>query len=135
MLDREAVRSRLGTALVLDVRAGERYRGETEPVDPVAGHIPTATNAPTVENLSGGRMRSPEELRERLVALGADGGREVVVACGSGVNAAHSALAFRVAGLPDPLLYAGSYSEWSRSGMPVATGADPGAIPAGLREA
>jgi thiosulfate/3-mercaptopyruvate sulfurtransferase len=96
----------------------------------VAGHIPTAISRPTAGNLGpDGRLLAPIELRARFETLG----KEVVVACGSGVNACHNALAMRVAGLPDPLLYPGSYSDWSRSGMPVATGDEPGEVPPSLR--
>ncbi len=131
-IDRETLRARLPRVVLLDGRAHERYRGDTEPIDPVAGHIPGAISAPTTANLAGGRLRSAEELRTRLTSLvssGAAGGAgraDVVVACGSGVNAAHEALALRVAGLPDPILYPGSYSDWTRSGLPVATGDEPG---------
>jgi thiosulfate/3-mercaptopyruvate sulfurtransferase len=111
---------------VVDVRAPERYRGDTEPVDPVPGHIPTAVNRPLPGNLdAAGRFRTSDELRARFEGLGPT----VVHACGSGVNACHSILAAHVAGLPDPLLYEGSYSDWSRSGMPIATGEDPGSWP------
>jgi len=115
--------------VVLDARAGPRYRGEVEPIDPVAGHIPTARNAPTDGNLGqDGRFLSPEELRERYVALGADGS-DVVTSCGSGVSACHISLAMRLAGLPDPVLYPGSWSDWSTAGYPVATGPEPGLPP------
>jgi thiosulfate/3-mercaptopyruvate sulfurtransferase len=108
---------------LLDARAPERYRGETEPIDPVAGHIPGAISRPFGGNLGpDGRFLPPAELRRRFDALGST----VVTACGSGINACHTALAMRVAGLPDPLLYPGSYSDWSRAGMPVATGEEPG---------
>jgi thiosulfate/3-mercaptopyruvate sulfurtransferase len=128
-IERAALRDRLGTLTLLDARAAERYRGETEPIDPVAGHIPTARNAPTDGNLApDGRFLSAIELRHRFEALGAGDG-VVVTACGSGITACHNALAMRVAGLPDPLLYPGSYSDWSRSGWPVATGPEPGEPP------
>jgi thiosulfate/3-mercaptopyruvate sulfurtransferase len=131
IVDRDQVRDSLGRALVLDARSGPRYRGETEPVDPIAGHIPTAVNAPTDGNLaSDGRFLPPRELRRRFAELGADArDREVITSCGSGVSACHHALALRIAGLPDPLLYAGSWSDWSAAGYPVATGADPGGPP------
>ena len=123
---------RLGSLALLDARAPERYRGEIEPIDPVAGHIPTAVSAPTASFLApDGRFLAPDALAARFAALGAAGAlsatgeRPVVVACGSGVNACQLALAMRAAGLPDPLLYPGSYSDWSRSGMPVATGDSP----------
>jgi thiosulfate/3-mercaptopyruvate sulfurtransferase len=129
-IDRDGLRARLGDVVLLDARAGPRYRGEVEPIDPVAGHIPTARSAPTDGNLGeGGRFLSPAELAERFRELGADGSREVVTSCGSGVSATHNALAMRVAGLPDPILYVGSFSDWSTAGYPVATGPDPGDPP------
>jgi thiosulfate/3-mercaptopyruvate sulfurtransferase len=95
-------------------------------VDPIAGHVPTAYSRPASGNLAAdGRFLAAATLRERFESLGPD----VVAYCGSGVNACHNALAMRVAGLPDPLLYEGSYSDWSRSGMPVATGDEPGTMP------
>jgi thiosulfate/3-mercaptopyruvate sulfurtransferase len=125
-IDREALASRLGRLAVIDARAPERYRGEVEPIDPIAGHIPTATSRPTGGNLTAdGRFLSADELRRRFAPLG----DEVVTACGSGITACHNALAMRVAGLPDPLLYPGSYSDWSSAGMPVATGDEPGGPP------
>lgn len=130
-VDRDTLRDRLGEVVLLDARAGPRYRGEIEPIDPVAGHIPTARNAPTDGNLGeGGRFLSPEQLAERFHELAADGSSgEVVTSCGSGVSATHNALAMRVAGLPDPILYVGSYSDWSTAGYPVATGPEPGDPP------
>jgi thiosulfate/3-mercaptopyruvate sulfurtransferase len=128
VIERDDLRSKLGSVLLLDARAAPRYRGETEPVDPIAGHIPTAVNATIADNLGpDGRLLAPEALRSRFEALGAAGA--VVTSCGSGTSAAHHSLAMRIAGLPDPLLYVGSYSDWSRSGYPIATGAEPGAPP------
>ena len=114
------------TGVLLDARAVERYRGDVEPVDPVAGHVPGAVSAPTSANVGpDGRFLPAEDLRARFAALGADGG-DVGVYCGSGVTAAHELLALTVAGL-DGVLYPGSWSEWvARPGRPVATGADPG---------
>ncbi len=129
VIDREAVQRRLGEVILLDARAAERYRGETEPIDPVAGHIPTAVSAPWSGNVdSAGRTLSPAALRARFEALGAGSGagREVVPYCGSGTSSCHHALAMRLAGLPDPTIYVGSYSDWSRSGLPIATGPEPG---------
>ena len=127
-IDREALIGRLGAVRVLDARAPERYRGEVEPVDFVPGHIPTAVSRPTASNLDReGRFLPIELLRDHLAADG-----ETVVSCGSGITGCHLALAMRVAGLPDPLLYPGSYSDWTRAGLPVATGNEPGAVPAGL---
>ncbi len=135
-IDRAALIERLGSIAIVDARARERYRGDIEPIDPVAGHIPTALSRPTTGNIGpDGRLLPAEELRARFEALGGfeAGGEDVVVACGSGVNACHNALAMRVAGLPGPLLYPGSYSDWSSSGLPIATGDDPGGVPTSLR--
>jgi thiosulfate/3-mercaptopyruvate sulfurtransferase len=120
----EDVRRLPASTLLIDARAGERYRGETEPVDPIGGHIPGARNAPASGNLgAGGRFRSPEELRERYEALGAGGDRDVVLYCGSGVSACHDLLALELAGLPGARLYPGSWSEWTaHADAPVATG-------------
>ena len=111
-------------ALVLDARAGERYRGETEPIDPRAGHVPGAKSAPFTENLRPGPapvFRSAEELRAHYAQLGALG-QEPIVYCGSGVTACHDLLGLAVAGLRGRL-YAGSWSEWSSDpALPVATG-------------
>jgi thiosulfate/3-mercaptopyruvate sulfurtransferase len=125
-LDRERIASRGDGQVLLDLRAGERYRGEVEPVDPVAGHIPGARSLPALR-LAGedGRLLGRAALRERLESVaGAEAIErgDVAVSCGSGVTACLGALAMRVAGLPDPRLYPGSYSDWSRSGMPIATG-------------
>jgi len=125
-IDRSELTDRLGTLTLLDARAPERYRGETEPIDPAAGHIPTAVNAPTSDNLDAdGRFLDGRQLRARFSDLN-DPAMPVVTSCGSGTTACHNALAMRLAGLPDPILYVGSFSDWSRSGMPVATGAEPG---------
>ena len=125
-IDQAELRTRLGSLTLLDARAPERYRGDVEPVDPAAGHIPTARNAHYAGNLdANGRFRTPTELSERFRTIGAARGL-VVTSCGSGVNACHNTLAMRLAGLPDPLLYPGSFSDWSRSGRPVRTGDEPG---------
>ncbi|MEW5991993.1 MAG: sulfurtransferase [Chloroflexota bacterium] len=132
VIDRAGLKRRLGELTLLDARAGERYRGEVEPIDPVAGHIPTAVSAPTGGNLApDGRFLPPGELRRRFEGLGCSVPGGSVTSCGSGVSACHNALAMRVAGLPDPLLYPGSYSDWSTAGEPVAVGAEPGARPTG----
>jgi thiosulfate/3-mercaptopyruvate sulfurtransferase len=152
--DEAAAHARVGR--LLDARAAERYRGEVEPVDPVAGHIPGAISAPTAGNVTGdGHFRSAAELRERFAALGvvadqgpdgpgsaADGpgpavghpgptvgglGPAVVGAyCGSGVTAAHEVLALEIAGVP-AALYVGSWSHWvTNPARPIATGPHPG---------
>ena len=126
-IEREALEGLLGSVTVMDGRAPERYRGEVEPVDPYPGHIPTAINRPSMGNLGAdGRFLDPEALRARFAPL--EG--EVVTYCGSGVTACHNALAMRIAGVPDPLLYAGSYSDWTRAGRPVTTGEAAGPAPA-----
>jgi thiosulfate/3-mercaptopyruvate sulfurtransferase len=113
---------------LLDLRAPERYRGEVEPVDRVPGHIPGARNAPTGGNLRpDGRFLDAALLASRYAELGSDEG-PIVVSCGSGVTACHAALAMRIAGLAAPLLYAGSYSDWTAAGLPVAIGSEPGAL-------
>jgi thiosulfate/3-mercaptopyruvate sulfurtransferase len=133
-IDRAALVKRLGSLVLLDARGGPRYRGETEPIDSVPGHIPTARHAPTDGNLGpDGRLLGLAELAGRFRNLGADGAEEpVVTSCGSGVAACFNSLAMRVAGLPNPLLYPKSYSDWTRSGMPIAIGSDPGDVPAVL---
>ena len=134
MIDREELKARLGSVVLLDARGGPRYRGETEPIDPVAGHIPTARHVPVEANLvePDGPFRPAAQLASHFRDLGADGsGGPVVTSCGSGVSALHHAVAMRIAGLPDPILYVGSYSDWSRSGEPVVSGsrANPASRP------
>lgn len=125
VIDTQGV-AQMGTShLLLDARAPERYRGEVEPVDPRAGHIPGAVSAPWQGNLAAdGRMKDATALRRRFEALGA-GRRPTVMSCGSGVNACHMALAMDLAGLPRPLVYVGSFSDWSRSERPVVEGPSP----------
>jgi thiosulfate/3-mercaptopyruvate sulfurtransferase len=125
VLDAAGAQEMARTGLLLDARAGERYRGEHEPVDPVAGHIPGAVSAPTTGNVKpDGTFRSPAELAGRFAALGAAGAAGTVGAyCGSGVTAAHEVLALAVAGVP-AALYVGSWSDWiTDPARPVATGA------------
>ena len=112
--------------LLLDARAGERYRGEFEPVDPRAGHIPGAVSAPTTANVGAdGRFLSPEALRERFTGLGVRADVPTAVYCGSGVTAAHEIAALEIAGFP-AALYPGSFSEWSNNySNEVVTGAAP----------
>jgi thiosulfate/3-mercaptopyruvate sulfurtransferase len=127
--DRDQLTSHLGEVVLLDARVEERYRGSIEPVDPVAGHIPTAVSLPFSDLLEDGRLRSPDGLAARLQDAGMGGDQPVVVSCGSGVTACSLSLAAAVAGLPDPLLYPGSWSDWSSAGYPVVTGSDPGEPP------
>ena len=123
ILDFEEVRSLRGLP-VIDARAGERYRGENEPIDPKAGHIPGARSGPFTDNLaSDRRFKSPAELRRQYETLGAENG--AVFYCGSGINATHHLLAMEIAGLPNARLYAGSWSDWSNRDAPVAIGPEP----------
>ena len=123
LLDADGAASIARSGLLLDARAGERYRGEAEQVDPVAGHIPGAVSAPTAENVNpDGTFRSPADLAARFTALGANGDRPVAAYCGSGVTAAHEVLALTLAGLP-AALYVGSWSNWiTDPARPVVVG-------------
>ncbi|MFT7597855.1 MAG: thiosulfate/3-mercaptopyruvate sulfurtransferase [Acidimicrobiales bacterium] len=107
--------------IVVDSRAAERYRGDTEPVDPRAGHVPGAINLPFSDNLTGeGRYRDTAELTERFETAGVNG--DSIVYCGSGVSACNNLLAIEAAGLGRPRLYVGSWSGWSSdSERPAAT--------------
>lgn len=114
--------------LLLDARAAPRYRGEQEPIDPVAGHVPGARNRPFSSNVTAkGRFRPAGELRRELLEL-LDGRAPsaAIAMCGSGVTACHLLLALEVAGLPGAALYAGSWSEWIRdASRPIETGPEP----------
>jgi thiosulfate/3-mercaptopyruvate sulfurtransferase len=128
LLDADGAADLARSGTLLDARAGERYRGEVEPIDPVGGHIPGALSAPATKNVSEetGLLRSPEQLRGRFRALGVTEQHPTGVYCGSGVSAAHEILALAHAGI-DAALYPGSWSEWSSApGRPVATGPEPG---------
>ncbi|WP_116026378.1 sulfurtransferase [Thermomonospora umbrina] len=122
-LDAEGAASLARRGVLLDARATERYRGEVEPIDPVAGHIPGALTAPTSGNVGAdGRFLPAEALRERFAGLGATDAAEVGAYCGSGVTAAHQVLALALAGVP-AALYVGSWSNWvADPSRPVATG-------------
>ncbi|MEU6259870.1 sulfurtransferase [Streptomyces sp. NPDC047043] len=112
--------------LLLDARAGERYRGEVEPVDPRAGHIPGAVSAPTGENLAAdGTFLPADELRKRFEGEGATRAKPIGVYCGSGVTAAHQIAALEIAGF-EAVLFPGSWSAWSADpARPAATGPSP----------
>ena len=134
VLDAAGAAALARSGVLLDARAGERYRGETEPVDPVAGHIPGALSAPTAANVGpDGRFLAPAQLKERFARLGVpvaggarDAGPAVGAYCGSGVTAAHEVLALALAGVP-AALYVGSWSGWTADqARPVATGPEPG---------
>ncbi|WP_415298086.1 sulfurtransferase [Cellulosimicrobium sp. SJTW-1] len=137
VLDADGAAGLAASGVLLDARAGERYRGEVEPVDPRAGHVPGAVSAPTTDNLAAdGTFLDPDALRARFVALGVAAGtgsttegaagedaasRPVGVYCGSGVTAAHEVAALATLGV-DAALYAGSWSQWSNDpDRPVAT--------------
>lgn len=109
--------------IVIDVRETPRYLGQTEPLDLIAGHIPGAINIPYNTNMGeGNRYLSPEELKANYEkAIGDVKPEQVIVHCGSGVTACHTLLALEQAGLPGAKLYVGSWSEWSRRDLPVAT--------------
>jgi thiosulfate/3-mercaptopyruvate sulfurtransferase len=137
VLDDDAAARVARSGILLDARVPARYRGEIEPVDPAAGHIPGAISAPALENLGADQVfLSPDDLRRRFAQLGlpasedeaihAGGAMRIGVYCGSGVNAAQEVLALELAGLP-AALYVGSWSAWTSDPCrPVATGPDPG---------
>jgi thiosulfate/3-mercaptopyruvate sulfurtransferase len=123
-LDADGAAALARDGVLLDARAPERFRGESEPIDPVAGHIPGAVNAPTAENArADGRFLDAHALRQRFEGLGVEPGDGRVGAyCGSGVTAAHEVLALHEAGI-DAALYVGSWSDWvTDARRPVATG-------------
>lgn len=111
--------------ILLDVRAPERYRGDVEPLDPVAGHIPGAINLPTTVHLKDGRFVTPETIRAQFAAAGVGESTPVAAYCGSGITAAHTALAGALAGI-EIEVFPGSWSQWSNTGgRPVAVGPTP----------
>ncbi len=113
-----------GSRTVIDVREGYRFRGESEPIDLIAGHIPGAINVPYLDNLSeDGTFRPAEELASQFKnVLGKRNASDIIVHCGSGVTACHTLLAMEHAGLTGASLYVGSWSEWSRRDLPIGTG-------------
>ncbi|SDZ27892.1 thiosulfate/3-mercaptopyruvate sulfurtransferase [Asanoa ishikariensis] len=120
--DEAAATANAGT--LIDARVAPRFRGEVEPIDPVAGHIPGAVNRPTTENAGDdGRLRTAEEIRDGFAKAGVQDGVPVGAYCGSGVTAAHTVLALHRAGRTDAALYVGSWSDWvTDPNRPVATG-------------
>jgi thiosulfate/3-mercaptopyruvate sulfurtransferase len=127
LVETDAVLAMLdGDALLIDARAGERYRGESEPIDPQAGHIPGAINVPWTSNLGpDGRFLDATSLRQRYTDLGATS-RPTVAYCGSSLSATHDLLAMELAGIRRGRLYQGSWSHWSSDpARPVATGPAP----------
>lgn len=121
-IERTGLAGRLGRVTLIDARAPERYRGEEEPIDPIAGHIPTALSVPYQGNLAPDERFLPAEVLAARFATATP----PVLYCGSGVTACHNALAMAVAGLPEPILYPGSWSDWSTAGMPAAIGPEAG---------
>lgn len=124
VLDAAAAGALAGRGVLVDARTPERFRGEVEPIDPVAGHVPGAVNVPMGDLLDPvGRLRPVEELRARFAAAGVDPGAEVGSYCGSGVTAAHTALALHEIGVT-AAVYVGSWSHWvTDPARPVATDA------------
>jgi thiosulfate/3-mercaptopyruvate sulfurtransferase len=124
-VDAPTLAQRLGRSRLVDARTGERFRGEVEPLDAAAGHIPGALNRFFKDNLGAdGRFKAADALRAEFTALlGPDAAAETVHQCGSGVTACHNLLAMEHAGLAGSLLYPGSWSEWSSDpARPIATG-------------
>lgn len=123
--DEIAARLKHAPGWLVDARAGERFRGEVEPLDPVAGHVPGAVNRPFALNVVDGHLRDAQELRAELQGvIGSQDPERVVLMCGSGVTACHLLLAMESAGLSGARIYADSWSGWvSDSSRPVATGA------------
>ena len=116
--------------IVIDARSPQRYRGETEPIDARAGHIPGALNAPCTDNLEPDMtFKVPARLAERFAALGITDASAVVSYCGSGVTACHNLIAMEYAGLGRGRLYPGSWSQYAHTERPVATGPQPGSRP------
>jgi len=126
VVHRDQVISRSDNTTVIDARSVERYRGDEEPVDPKAGHIPGAISLPLEGNLAPDlTFLPPSILRERFSEAGITEAAQVISQCGSGVTACHNILAMEVAGIDRPDLYVGSWSDWSSSDLPVATGIAP----------
>ncbi len=125
-LDAASAARMAADGVLLDLRTPVRYRGEDEPVDPVAGHIPGAVNLPAADLLADGRSLDREALRARVAAAGVTRDRPVGAYCGSGVTAAQAVLALHRIGRTDAALYVGSWSHWiTDPDRPIATGAQP----------
>jgi len=126
VLDAETAARLATTGVLIDVRVGERFRGEVEPIDAIAGHIPGAVNLPTTGNVGpDGKFLDIETLARRFETAGIGDDDTVGAYCGSGVNAAHTAFAMTLAGLPTPALYVGSWSNWIADGTrSIALGID-----------
>ena len=128
-VERSGLAPAVGQSRIIDARAPERYRGDSEPIDLAAGHIPSAINVPADRNLDAqGRLLAPAELRALYNEAGVSDAAGVVVYCGSGVTACHDILAMEVAGMGSATLYPGSWSDWSSAGGRVATGPEPGEL-------
>jgi len=126
VIDRDGVALRAPSTAVIDARSAERYVGDEEPVDAVAGHIPGALSMPLTGNLDGSlRFLPAQALRARFLEAGISDSASVISQCGSGVTACHNILAMEIAGLGRPLLYVGSWSDWSTSDLPIAAGSAP----------
>ena len=126
MIDRHEVLARAGEIDLVDVRAAERYSGEVELVEKIGGHIPGARNRPCASMMTeDGRMLPADEVGPLIRGDGERAQQPLAISCGSGVTACYGALAARLAGLPDPLIYPGSFSDWVDSGMPVVEGTEP----------
>jgi len=109
-------------AVLIDARSAERFRGEENPIDRIAGHVPGSSSRPWQANLGPGGFLKPEELRAQLMSTLDNEDRPLICSCGSGVTACHNILATRLAGLPTPRLFTGSWSQWTfADGQPVAT--------------
>lgn len=116
------VASKSSNFLIIDVREAKRYAGEYEPIDTIAGHIPSAINMPFTENLNeSGEFLSPSELKKKYeILFQSVNSQNIIVHCGSGVTACHTILALAHAGFQLPLLFVGSWSEWSLNGKEIA---------------
>jgi len=124
--DRESVVASKGAIDLIDVRASERYSGEAEPIERIGGHIPGARNQPCASMMEAdGRMKPADEVLPLIRGEGARSELPLVISCGSGVTACFGMLAARIVGLPDPILYPGSFRDWVGNDMPVATGTEP----------